>query len=141
MPVLRTRPFYWGDAISQVASDWLSAPLPMAPGGSVDGFSVCGANIACRFGATHNGKLRAYGDLKRNMVNLRTSVVTPITHPAWYRISQMAKRESRTKARWAFTKTDLRSAYKKPTLSPGPGELVLSCSSKPHLRAMVCARP
>lgn len=103
----------------------------MAPFGSVDGFSVGGANISIRFGVSRNGKLMARDALKQNMVNLRTSLVTPITATAWDRNSQMAQRVSHTKARWAFTKADRRSAYKKLLLDQEQVNLTLVALRNP----------
>ena len=71
----------WGDAISQVHLGWLSDPIPIDDSGRAHGFSLEGANFAFRFGVEQNGKLRACGDLRQNMVNLCTSVYTPITLP------------------------------------------------------------
>ena len=119
------------EAISQGASGCHIDPLLMAPVGAVDGFSPGGANIAFRFGVPQNAKLRGRDDLKQNMVNLRTSVVTPITLPNWGHISQMAKRVPHNKARWASMKADRRSAYTK----------LLLCQNRVNLTLVALRNP
>ena len=46
------------------------------------------------------------------MVNLCTSVYTPIALPTWGHISEMAKRIRGYKSEWAFFKADHKDAYK-----------------------------
>ena len=63
-------------------------------------------------------KLRARDDLRRNLVNLRTSVITPITLPTWDHIAQLSKDAFRTNTKRTFLKADHDSAYKQLPLGP-----------------------
>ena len=63
-------------------------------------------------------KLRACGDLRQNMVNRRTSVITPITLPTWDHIAQLSKDAYRANTKWTFLKADHDSAYKQLPLDP-----------------------
>ena len=102
----------WGKATHPVQLGWLSGPLTIYNSGRVPGFSLEGADFSFRFVAEQNEKLRAFGDLKQNMVNLRTSVFTPITLPTWGHISQMSNHIRYSKAHWGFFKADRKDAYK-----------------------------
>ena len=64
------------------------------------------------------GKLRACDDLRRNLVNLWTSVITPITLPTWDHIAQLRRDAFRTNTKWTFLKADHDSAYKQLPLDP-----------------------
>ena len=101
-----------GGSISHVQLGWLIGPIPIGNIGMAHGFSLAGANVSFRFGVEQNDKLRECDDLKQNMVNLRTSVFTPITLPTWDRISQMANRIRSFKTAWGFLKADRKDAYK-----------------------------
>ena len=92
----------WSEALTQVQEGWLSEPIPISPSGDVVGFSVGDVNLAFRFGVDQNGKLRARGDLRRNMVNLDTSILTPITLPTWGHVSQLTKDVRYTQRKWPF---------------------------------------
>ena len=81
----------WLEALAQTQEGWHSEPIPISPSGDVVCFSVGEANLAFRFGVEQNEKLRACGDLRHNMVNLATSILTPITLPTWDHISQLTK--------------------------------------------------
>ena len=63
-------------------------------------------------------KLRARGGLRQNMVNLRTSVLNPITLPNWGHIAQLSNDAYRANAKWTFLKADRDSAYKQLPLDP-----------------------
>ena len=91
---------YGADALGQVSLGWLSDPLPISTKGEVPGLQVGSANIASTFGADQHEKLRACDDLRRSMVNLRTSVTTPITLPTWDHIAQLSKLVLHTKRKW-----------------------------------------
>ena len=102
----------WGEALFQAQLGWLSDPIPIDNIGMSHGLSLEGANFAFRFGVEQNGKLRAFDDLRQNMVNLRTSVYTPITLPTWDHISETAKRIRGSKSEWDVFKADNKDAYK-----------------------------
>ena len=70
-----------GEALTQISKGWLEGPYEVAPNGAVTGFDRTKFNFAFRFGAERVNKLWACGDLRRNLVNLRTSVIAPITLP------------------------------------------------------------
>ena len=57
-------------------------------------------------------KPRSRGDLRQNMVNMRTSFITPITLPTWGQIAQLSNDAYRANTKWAFLKADRDSSYK-----------------------------
>ena len=114
-----------GGALSQAQLGWISDPIPIDKSGRAHGFSLEGANFAFRFGAEQNEKLRARDDLRQNMVNLRTSVYTPITLPPWDHISEMAKGIRGSKSERAFFKADRKDAYKQLLLDQEYANLTL----------------
>ena len=52
------------------------------------GLQFGAANIAPRLGAEQKDILMAFGDIGRNMVNILTSLIAPITLPKWDHIAQ-----------------------------------------------------
>ena len=76
--VLRTPPDLWSEAIAQAADGWLGGPRDISASGDIDVFGKGETNIASRLGVCQFGKLRARDDLRRNMVNLATSILTPL---------------------------------------------------------------
>ena len=70
------------------------------------------------FGVEQMNELRACGDIRQNMVNLRNSVLTPITLPTWDHIAQLSKDAYRANTKWAFLKADRDSEYKQLPLDP-----------------------
>ena len=115
----------WGEAMSQAQSGWWSGPLPIDNSGRVSRFSLEGANFAFRFGVERNKKLTACDDLRQNMVNLRTSVYTPIALPTRFHISEMDKRIRGSKTDWGFPKADHKDAYKQLLLDQEYANLTL----------------
>ena len=108
----------WEDALSHVQEGWLSRPAEFPPDGDID-FSTGGANNAAfRFGVSQGEKLRALDDLRRNMTNLCTTALTPITLPTWEHRAQIAKKTHHTNIDWAFRKGDRKAAYKQLPLGP-----------------------
>ena len=61
----------------------LTHPSTISPQLGASGQVAGAVNIAFRFGASQFYNLWACGDLKRNMVNLSTTIHTPITLPTW----------------------------------------------------------
>ena len=80
--VLKMHPL-WGEALPQVQLGWLIDPIRFDNSGMAQGFSLWGggANFAFRVGVEQNEKLRAFGGLRRYMVNLRTSFFAPNYSP------------------------------------------------------------
>ena len=122
----------WSEALTQVKEGWLSEPIPISPSGDVVGFSVGEVNIAFRFGVDQNEKLRACDDLRHNMVNLATTILTPITLPTWDHISQLTKDVHFTQKKWSFLKADHADAYKQLPLDPGYANLTLVALRNPR---------
>ena len=73
----------WGEALPQVKSGWLSDPLPFSDGGDCPFFSLGATDAAFRFGVAQWKKLRPCDDLRHNLANLGTAILTPITLPTW----------------------------------------------------------
>ena len=65
------------------------------------------------------------------MVNLCTSVYTPITLPTWGHISEMAKRILGSKVAWGFFKADHKDAYKQLLLDQEYVNLTLLALRRP----------
>ena len=122
----------WAEALEQVSSGWLSEPLPISANGDVPGLQVGSANIAFRFGVEQQEKLRACDDLRHNMVNLCTSVLTPITLPTWDHISQLSKNVYKHRLNWVFLKTDHADAYKQLPLDPDYANLTVVALRGPN---------
>ena len=129
---------------------WLQECLPVMGGGArtivlrvvertftnlskwrLPGIQVGSANIAFRFGVEQQEKLRACGDLRHNMANLCTSVMTPITLPTWDHIAQLRKSVFQTKRDWVFLKSDHADAYKQLPLGPEYANLTAVCLRNP----------
>ena len=61
---------------------------------------------------------RACDGLKRNMVNLATAVLSPITLPTWGHIAKLARNVAFTKLEWVLINGGHESAYKQHPLDP-----------------------
>ena len=83
------------------------------------------------FGVSHGGKLRARGDLRRNLVDICTAILTPITLPTWDRLAQMAKHVFASSKDWAFLKGGHASAYKQLPLDPKHANLTVIALRNP----------
>ena len=108
----------WGEALTQVSKGWLEGPREVSHNGAVACFDRTKFNFAFRFGGEQMNKLRECDDIRRNLVNLCTSVITPITHPNWDHIAQLIKDAFRTNTKWTFLKAAHDSEYEKLTLDP-----------------------
>ena len=122
----------WTEALEQVSLGWLSEPLPISTKGDVPGLQVGSPNIAFRFGAEQQEKLRACDDIRPNIVNLCASVLTPITLPTWGHIAQLSKLGFHTKRKWVFLKSDHVDAYKQLPLDPEYANLTVVAMRNPH---------
>ena len=65
------------------------------------------------------------------MVNLRTSVYTPIALPTWGHISEMSKRIRGSMTAWGFFKADHKDAYKQLRLYQEYANLTLVALRRP----------
>ena len=61
---------------------WIEGTNEIAPIGAIIGFGENKFNFAFMLGVGQMSKLRAFGDFRQNMINMRTSVLDPITLPA-----------------------------------------------------------
>ena len=121
----------WEEAMEQVSEGLLSEPPPLSVNGDLPHFSLGTTNVAFRFGVTQGAKLRACDDLRNNLVNLRTAVLTPITLPTWGRLAQIAKFVSPSSKNWHFLKGDHASAYKQLPLGPQYANLTIVALRNP----------
>ena len=87
--------------------------------------------MAFRFGVSQGSKLRACDDLRHNMVNLCTEVLTPITLPTWDHLAQLAKMVSPSAMNWHFLKGGHASAYKQLPLDPQYANLTIVALRNP----------
>ena len=108
----------WDEALSQVKEGWLSDPFEFDNEGNISQFPLGETNAAFRFGVSQGSKLRACDDLRHNLVNVCTAVLTPITLPTWDHLAQMSKAVFPSAKDWAFIKGDHASAYKQLPLDP-----------------------
>ena len=88
------------------------------PGGDIPIFAPWATDAAFRFCVSQGDKMHARDDIRRNMANLSTSVMTPIALPTWGRIARMAKRAHNSGFDWAFVKRGRASAYKQLHIRP-----------------------
>ena len=106
-------------------------PLPIDTLGNVATYEKGKTNVAFRFGVAQGDKLRAFDDLRRNCVNLRRTVWTPIKLPTWGHISQMRLGIRGRRTKWAFVKADHEAAYKMLPMAPGHANLALIALRNP----------
>ena len=130
-PGFKNGALLWGEAAQQTKSGWLEGPRDITSSGDIEIFPKGHSNIAFRFGGCQFGKLRACGDLRRNMVNLATHALKPITLPTWDHIAQIAKDIRNTKFDWVFLKADRKDAYKQLPLDPQYGNLSIVALRRP----------
>ena len=121
----------WAEALDQVDRVWLCPPCEFSPTGDIPIFPPWETNAAFRFGVSLGEKLRARDDLRHNMVNLRTSSMTPITLPTWGHLAQMAKRVHNSGLDWAFLKRDRASAHNQLPLDPRYANLTVVALRNP----------
>ena len=107
-----------GEALTQTDKGWIEGPYEISPNATLLDFDQMKFNFAFRFGVEQMNKLRACGDLRQNMVNLRPSFITPITLPTWDHIAQLSKGAYSTNDKWSFLKADRDSSYKQLPLGP-----------------------
>ena len=69
----------------------MGAPHLILASDAIEGYALGGETIAFEFGVENQEKLRARGDLKRNLVKLCTSATTPINLPTWDHIAHPSK--------------------------------------------------
>ena len=115
----------WDEAMGQVASGWLIEPLPFSEEGDTPFFSYGATNAAFRFAVVQDAKLRPCDDLRHNLTNVCTAILTPITIPTWDHLSEIAKAIYHTFRDWAFIKGDHASAYKQLPLDPSHANLTV----------------
>ena len=121
----------WDEALEQVKEGWLSQPVEFSDEGDIPFFPLGETNAAFRFGVSQGTKLRACDDLRHNLVNICTAVLTPITLPTWDHLSQMAKFVFPSTKDWAFLKGDHASAYKQLPLDPKFANLTVVALREP----------
>ena len=68
----------WDEATAQVGKGWLAPPLPLDSDGDLPVWKSNTCNVAFRFGAKQDSKLRACDDLKHSLTNQCCQVSTPI---------------------------------------------------------------
>ena len=73
----------------------------------------------------------AFGDLRRNLVNICTDVLTPITLPIWDHLAQMAQRVCSSPNERAFLEGDRVPAYKQFPIDPKFANLPVSTARDP----------
>ena len=115
----------WDEAMEQVSSGWLSEPLPFTEEGDTPFFSLGASNAAFRFAVVQDRKLRPCDDLRHNLTNVCTAILTPITLPTWDHLSEIAKAVYSTSRDWSFIKGDHASAYKQLPLDPTHANLTV----------------
>ena len=107
----------WGEAMGQVQKGGLFPPAELAPNGRPLSWRSSDFNIAFRFGAPQQEKLRACDDLKHSTTNMACFIPTPIQLLSWGRISQLSQLMAKHKGDWVLFKADHEAAYKQlPTL-------------------------
>ena len=81
---------------------WVAYRTPLPSNGERPQFPPGATNAAFRFGVSHGTKLRACDDLRNNVVNWRTAVLTPITLPTRGHLAQLANLIFPSATNWHF---------------------------------------
>ena len=123
---------HWGDAMGQAASGWLSEPSHFRMRAIRPFVSLGPSDAAFRFAVAQYSKLRPCDDLRRNLTNVRTAILTPITLPTWDRLSEISKAIYHTFRGWAFIKGGHASAYKQLPLDPPHANLTVVALRHPQ---------
>ena len=100
-----------------------SPHTPLSSSEDIDYFEVGHTNVAFRFGVSQGKKLRPCGDLRHNLVNSRTAILSPITLPTWDHLAQMGRSVFSSVMDWGFLKGDHASAYKQLPIDPSYANL------------------
>ena len=108
----------WDEAMGQVQKGWLLLPAELAADGRPLSWRSKEFDIAFRFGALQQDKLRARDDLKRPMTNLAFSISTPMQLISWGHVSQLSQLVAVKGGDWALFKADRESAYKQLPIRP-----------------------
>ena len=77
-------------------------------------------------------KIRPCDDLRHNLTNVCTAILTPITLPKWDHLSEIDKALYRTIRDWSFIKGDRASAYKQLLLGPDHANLTVVALRHPQ---------
>ena len=102
----------WDDATQQAKDGRHGRPIPIPTSETNPDIRPDGFDVAFRFGVGQGEKLRALGDLKRNMVNPTCSVWAPITPPTLGHVAQSSLDTRVGHREWAFFKAGHAPAYK-----------------------------
>ena len=119
--------------LAETGDGWVDGPYDICHSGNIDILGKGDANGAFRLGVCQYDKLRACDDLRHNMVNLATSVLTPIPLPSWGRIAQMSKEVHNSNPPWVFPKSERNDAYKHLPLDPQVSESLFRSHPPPRL--------
>ena len=103
--------------MAQVSSGWLIEP-PFLMRAIPPFFSLGATNAAFRFSLVQDKKLRPCDDLRRNLTNICTAILTPITLPTWGYLSEIAKALYHASRDLSFIKG---AAHLRINNSPRPG--------------------
>ena len=98
-------------ALGQSKDGWVDGPRDFNSSGDIEILGKGNADVAFRYGICQFGKLSERGDVRHNMVNLATPVLTPISLPSWGHIAQLSTAVSPSNLAWSLLKTDHKDAY------------------------------
>lgn len=121
-----------GEAMEQGSLGWHDYPLPISPEGDAATYDRGCARIAFTSGVGQAGRIRAFGDLKRDNVNLHCTVRTPIKLHKRGHVSQMCTGIRHTSRNWAFFKADREAACKQLALWPARQRLEMVSHRNPQ---------
>ena len=79
----------WEEPAAHVGKGWLAPHLLLGRDGSLHGWKANACNVAFRFGARQDSKLRVCGDLKPTLTNQGCQVRTPIQPVSWGHLAQL----------------------------------------------------
>ena len=108
----------WGEAIQQVENGWLCPPEPLDRAGKPRNPPSSRYNIAFRFGAKQDAKLRACDDLKHSLTNRCCWNKTPIKLAPRGHLAQLSSIMAEQGDDWHLFKDDHEAAYKKLPIAP-----------------------
>ena len=111
---------------------WLAPPLPLDSDGNLPGRKADTCNVAFRFGAKQDSKLRACGDLKHSLTNQCCQVRTPIQLVSWGHLAQLSQLCGGSSGEWRLFKADHEAAYKQLPIAPADQRTAVVALRHPH---------
>ena len=102
----------------KLGRDGWGPPLPMGEAWEIPGWKANTCNVAFRFGAKQDSKLRACGDLKHGLANQCCQVRTPTPLVSWGHLAQLSQLCGGKSDERHLVKADHEAEYKQLPIAP-----------------------